>query len=353
MNYLKSIHCLCLCIYSFIAYSQLESKGHFDSIQQYPGENSSSQEELFIQDFFSAPLPKFSYLRYPAIENRQSLYNHINRFKINLSHIEIAFNRIKILDASFEDNILLLVYQYNQKTDTVFAYYKSAIEEKNKRNGIQIIPGSGLNQSSAIYYDEKNNYQRNIDDISQLYGDVYILVKPNEDFLAIHNGKKKLSEIAYINYLINLGGSYSAYYFIQSLVLSKYIKYQYEQLYLCGLSQGGLVALLNSLQSFPQKVIVASGYSILMDEAFLSSQDQFILPGFSSIYTAEGIKMQMQDLNTEFLFTWGVQETGLYGLEAKEHMTAKFFSHLPNVRSYIHPKAHYYIETIVKEFLEK
>lgn len=305
-----------------------------------------------LDDNFNISLSNLDKLRYPPVTNYDELNGRINNFIINIDSFETAFDRIKIVSSSIENDILILAYKYGDKADTAFAYYKPALNKSENDLGICIIPGSGYNQSSAMFYNEKDNYESNIDDFTQNYGDVFIYVKPNEDFLAIHNSKNKIGEASYVNYLLCKGSSYSSYYLIQSLALSKFLKNKYKELYVCGLSQGGTAALINSLQSKPQKAIIASGFSVLFDSPFMSGHNQLIIPGYNSIYSSDQVKAKIQESNTEFLFTWGMMETGEYGREAKEKFTSHFFDGVKNVATFIHPEGHIYYEPIIVEFIK-
>lgn len=271
---------------------------------------------------------------------------------VSIDSFETAFERIEILSSSLEDHILELKFEYMGTTITAYAYYKPTLNKDRSNIGINIIPGSGTNQSSAIFYNKKNNYQSNIDDIAQNYGDVFIFVKPNEDFLAIHNGVNKIRGKSFVNHLLNNGSSYSAYYIIQGMALSKFIKNKYKELYVCGLSQGGTAGLINSLQSNPQKAVIASGFSVLMSKPYQSNLNQLIIPNYSAVYNPDGVKSKIEKNSTQFLFTWGTKEGGMYGKDAKERLTFKFFKGMTNVQSYIHQKGHVYYEPAIIEFFE-
>lgn len=75
-----------------------------------------------------------------------------------------------------------------------------------------------------LFNDIKLNHQSNIDDLLEKAGERYILIKPNEDILAIHNGSKKVDQKYYLNHLFNSGGSYSYTCLVQFMALTKYIK---------------------------------------------------------------------------------------------------------------------------------
>ena len=203
MKYLKNLIFIlsllfcALCFYLYIA-PLLINKYHLKTISD------------FDRNFNKPIISSFSSLKYPPVKNKEDLNKRINKFKIDIDSIEFAYSSIKILSSNVNNDIVEISFIYKNKKDTVYAYLKEFNGNYNNIGSL-IIPGSGLNQSSQIFYknDKDENYQSNIDDILNEYGDTYILVKPNEDFLAIHNGKKKIDEVSYVNHLINSGSSYS------------------------------------------------------------------------------------------------------------------------------------------------
>ena len=313
--------------------------------------NQTRFESNFVNPLMANP----SLLKYSPVKNIKELNYRINRFIIDIDSIEFAYQNIKLTSSKVEKNFIGISYTYKGSTDTVYAYLKKSLKMPNDSTGTLIIPGSGINQSSKIFYNNntKTNYQSNVDDIFQLYGDVFILVKPNEDFLAIHNGEKKIGESSFVNYLINRGSSYSGYYFIQSLVLSKFIQEKYNKLLVTGISQGGYVALMNSLQSKPDITIIASGYSILFDKPHQSGHNQFILPFHNIIFNSEVIKNNIRRSTTNYLLTYGQRETGVYGQEANNYITNNYFENLKNVTTKFHKGGHVYDSITVLNFLKQ
>ena len=74
-------------------------------------------------------------------------------------------------------------------------------------------------------------------------GGVYTFIKPNEDFLAWHDGNgKKLSGDFIWNWHLNREGSYSVSYLVQSLAFTKWMKGCFKKTLIAGLSQGGAAA---------------------------------------------------------------------------------------------------------------
>jgi hypothetical protein len=310
-----------------------------------------SVDNSTLSQHFSGKLSTRDKLLYPKISSLEQLTNRVNSWVVNIDTIENVYSNIELIHSSFHLNTFSLIYSWNNKRDTVHAYYRQTNKDTNRNVGISIIPGSGNNQSSAMYYDEKNNYQSNIDNIAQTYGDIFILIKANEDFLAIHNGDNKIEEKSYVNYLINKGGSYTSYTLMQGLALSKYVKSKYDEYFICGLSQGGKMALIIALQSNPQKAVIASGYSILMDNVYLSGHNQLIIPNISNVYNPVRIKDYIYKSNTQFLFTFGAEESGIYGEEVQKGLTSKFFTGLLNVKVVNTPEGHVYYEPEISRWL--
>jgi len=139
---------------------------------------------------------------------------------------------------------------------------------------------------------------------------------------------------------------------IQGIALSKFIKQKYNKFYVAGLSQGGLAALINSLQSSPDKAVIASGFSVLMSNPYRSGHNQLIIPNYRRAYSPSEVKSQIIESETQFLFTWGEEEGGLYGKDVKNKLTAQFFNGMKNVQTYIHPEGHVYYEPAITAFFE-
>lgn len=329
-----------------------------DHKEQQKGQQSELDKK------FKSDIIEHDSLLYQAIRDERELCKRINNMLVDIDNFDSAYDSINILSPSIKGNKLTLIYKYKSRIDTAFAYYKKS-KTINSNIGFNIIPGSGINQSSAMFYLNKydknpqttytgndSNYQSNIDDLALNYGDVFILVKPNEDFLAIHNGSHKISEVEFVNYLLNIGGSYSAYYMIQGLALSKYLDDKYGSFAVCGLSQGGMAALINSLQCEPDIAIIASGYSILQDFPTASAHDQIIIPGLKKYFYSESIKPIIGHSKTNFLFTWGELETGIYGKEAQHKWASTYFEDQNNIKTVVHPEGHIYHEKTIINFLD-
>lgn len=310
------------------------------------------EADSYFNNIFVDPIIKKEDLLYSPIKNKKKLDEKINVFK-GFSTTENLYQDISIIKGSMKSNYVEVIYSYKNKKDTLYAYLKKSLL-KNSKKAMHIIPGSGLNQSSEILYKNSilDNYQSTIDDLVYEYGDCYIFIKPNEDILALHNGSKKISEIQFVNYLLNNSSSYSGYYITQTVALSKYLKEKYEELNLFGLSQGGQAALINAIESKPEKAIISSGYSVLMDSSYPSNLRQIIIPGFHIKYSSDSIYNFIKKSRTSFLFTYGKKEVDIYRREAHLDITKKKFKNLDNVQVVKHPEGHVYPLKEIKSFIE-
>lgn len=290
---------------------------------------------------------------YPPTKTVTEINTKIKEMFVPARLFTNAYPNIEIIDHLFIANEILKVnYRLNNKTLSAYAYYKRHKDRTPEiMNAALIIPGSGINQSSEIYSRNKDNYHGDILSVTEKFCDTFVFVKPNEDFLAIHNGTHKLSYNFIINWLLNNGGSYSAHYLINSLAITQFLKSKYKKVIVLGLSQGGAAALINSLQSKPSGAIIASGFSVLTRQVSGSGFNQIVIPGIYRELGNDDIYDMISKSKTEFLFTYGKKEKGTYKIEAYENFTGDYFNKLDNVKCYIHSNGHTFPLKIVDEFI--
>lgn len=218
-----------------------------------------------------------------------------------------------------------------------------------------IIPGSGMNQSSAIVErDPANAHFGGLDALSEV-PNVYVLVKPNEDLLAWHDGNgHKLTGAMIWTYHVNRGGSYSVSYLAQSLAFVKWMKGCFGRTVVAGLSQGGAATLLNALQSRPTLAIVSSGHSVLFDQVEYAGANQLIgVPGYARLARTENLVAALRNSPTRWLFTWGRGETDVYGADAQARLTAGSVEPLDNVDAAIHDGGHVFAVNAIRQFVHR
>jgi hypothetical protein len=285
---------------------------------------------------------------YPPSGSIEQVSRRINDLLIDASLFPDAYRDIKILDTLLEEHIFSLHYNL-QRNYTTYSYFVS--KGQNTDCAILIIPGSGHNQSSKIFRKDVNNYHKDIVNITEKYCVTFIYVKPNEDFISIHNGEKKLSYEFVINYLVNYGGSYSARYLIDTLAITKYLKNQYERVVVIGLSQGGRATLLNSMQSEPTVAIVASGFTTITTTINWSGHQGIMIPNLFTYFNNNEVVDVIDSLNTHYLFTYGKQERASYKIEAEEEYACNLFKGLDNVTCLSHAGGHTFPQPLIESFL--
>jgi len=247
--------------------------------------------------------------------------------------------------------VIKVEYTLGGRSYTAYAYGEVLVKKKKNKAAL-IIPGSGENQSHAIYNNDRHNYHYGILDALGADYEIFVVIKPNEDVLAFHDGRAKMNESFIVNWQLNRGSSYSASYITQSLAIAKYLKIEYDVFVVAGLSQGGAAALLCSLQSEPDAAIIASGYSVVsQSKAEWSSFSQIIIPHVAEVLAPAQLMLRLSALKTRYLFTWGTQEIGVYKMEAQEHATCLELKKVENAQCCIHEGGHVFPVDPIRRFL--
>ena len=313
-------------------------------------------EQELLQSAFTDPLIPATHI-HPPITSLQGIYDANRSLMLPVNQFFEAYDQLEIIDAALlvldqgATHVLQVTYTLAGTRYDAYAY---AVGAPTAGVGAAlVIPGSGWNQSSAIYKNDPANYHFGILETLGEAFEKFILIKPNEDCLAFHNGQAKLNEDFFLNWLLGMGASYSAHYITHSLALTKYLQQHYATVVVAGLSQGGAATLLNALQSHPQVAIIASGFSVVNAWVKGAGYNQILIPGLQQRWTNEAIRARMQGLPTRFLFTYGQEETSTYKMEAYERLTCRYFAALPNVECGIHEYGHIFPVEIMRQFLSR
>lgn len=301
---------------TFSAFKQSIFSAH-QQISEYQGE-----EEL-LRFAFTNPVIQGEMLL-PSISTLEDIRKANDSIFLPVKHFFDAYRNIRILEDreitlnASPERIKALAFELGGREYDAYAYF-SEKEAGDRKRAVLIIPGSGINQSSGLFLSDSRNYHY---DIMSAFpnDDVYVFIKPNEDAYAFHRFTVKLDDAFIVNWHLNRGASYSAAYITQSIAFSKFLKTRYTEVVVAGLSQGGGAALLNALQSEPDYAIIASGFSIINENAEWSGFNQIVIPDVGS--TLDSIADPISKLKTRFLFTWGIQEIGTYHIEAMERLSA-------------------------------
>gem|GEM_PF-1865830 len=312
-------------------------------------EQSGSRGEQEIMEIAFVDPVSDTALYYPPVNSLAELRAANERILMRREGFEAAYEDLELIDATQLERapslqpVIRVRFRYQKREYEAFAYGRLPQGCPVAGWASLIIPGSLLNQSFAIATNDPSNYHFGIlDGIAPLQGAAYVLVKPNEDFRAWHNGDgKKLSGNFIWNWHLNRGGSYSVSYLVEGLAIAKWMKGCFDRTLVAGLSQGGAAAMLNALQSQPDRAIVAAGYSVLSGDAEWSGHNQLIaVPGYARLHDPQGLLGALQDSPTQWLFTYGKSETGIYRIEAYDGPTKRLLEHLERVNVVVHPGEH-------------
>ncbi|MYB77326.1 MAG: hypothetical protein F4X83_09570 [Chloroflexi bacterium] len=314
---------------------------------------SGPDQEIFSHAF-SDPITK-SEMLYPALTSLDCIYEANSTLLMPVEHFFTAYDNLQIeaaetLTLDGGDTHLLHV-EYTLGGATYYGHAYAPAAPDTAQPASLTIPGSGLNCSEPIYRRDPASYH---DGILDALGDGitnYVFIKPNEDCLAFHNGEGKVDVNFFVNWHLNNACSYSAAYIVSAMAITKWLQQRHDSVVVTGLSQGGGAALLTSLQSRPTAAVIASGFSVIMERIHWSGHNQIIIPGIGQAYSNENVRKKITASPTQFLFTYGRQETLIYGLEAQEHYSCDFLAPCPNVRCESHDGGHIFHEAITSDFL--
>ena len=357
----KLLKFLALIVISFFLFTFGVSVGHyrwppFTSLYEiktivsdnFKKESSSFGVAEVLSEAFTDPVNEQD-LYHPAVISFEGVHSLNKTIFIEQEGFQSAYDNIDVVGAeqllrpNGAPSVVRLTFNYLGKRHEAFAYGSLPSRCGGNSLATLIIPGSGINQSLAIFRDNKNNYQRGIRRvIEKLNGDSYVLIKPNEDYRAWHNGQgKKLNESYIYNWHLNRLGSYSVSYLVESLAFTKWMKSCSTRTILVGLSQGGAAVLLNAVQSSPTVAVIASGHSLLSE--FINDADQNQLtgvPGYSELMDSSILRRCIAKTSTKWFFSWGRGETGIYRYDAYNSITANQLSDMKHVNSVIHKGDH-------------
>lgn len=274
------------------------------------------------------------YKIYPDIDSFTQIKDYLETYMIpiyDFDEIEKNISDITYSEYVSPDKQLQLArLSFILKEDIKFIdTYCYKISKKDKSElCFFIIPGTGNNESTKMLTDE-HNYQYGIAQILSHYGDVFIFIKPNEDILSItskHNNKK-LNYGHITNYLLNRGYSYSYLYLVQTIAWGNFLNKKYDFLGIFGLSQGGLAAIICGIQTIPDLLFCASGFSVLNQYLEYSSHRQIILTNgyFRKLTDEKYLADVLSKLENEFYLSYGKYDEHTYAIEYSKNVTQKYF----------------------------
>ena len=323
--------------------------------------------------FFESPLKKATWFDevfvdpaiaepkiYKAITDEASLRKANEMMFMRVDEYAGAYDTLTLGDATLfnlaKQQILRVPFEYQDRKFVSYAYAPKGLRCGSNRTAVLMMPGTGFNVSMAMLNAREDD--DNFGGIRVLLNhadDAFIFVKPNEDFLAVHNGFGRKLGVNYIaNYHLNLGGSYSASYLVQAAAVVKYLKNCHGRVGVAGYSQGGAASLLLGLLTQPDYAIVASGHSVIHNDVPISGPDQISgLFEYGRLNRAADLRDAISERpDTRFLFTWGLKDSTSYQIETQRKPTINALAGLPNVDTTIYPDGHILPGPTMRFFLE-
>ncbi|MGD0887272.1 MAG: hypothetical protein ABSA46_20710 [Thermodesulfovibrionales bacterium] len=287
------------------------------------------------------------------IQNMQQVHERVRKLELDVSRFYNAFEKLHVLNTSFlKPNVFSLDFELGRQY-TTYCYFEKSLSGSS-HTAILLIPGSGYNQSSAILPGGLRNYHDGLYQVARNHGDVFVYIKPNEDIRAIHNGEHKLSYDFITNTLISHGGSYSAYYVVETMAITKFLEKKYERVIVAGVSQGASAALLNGIQSWPDSVIsIAAGYYPSDNYAYHSSPFNIMIPGLSITVKPATILNSIRIHSTRWLFTLGKLDVGGARVAYEEDQLSRYFNKVEQVTIEKHSNSHDVPGPLIDDYLSK
>ena len=320
-----------------------------------PPKKAAWFDEAFADSVIAGPT------LYKAITDEQGLRKANESIFMRVDEYASSYETLTVGDAAVfllaKRQVLRVSFQYQGRAFASYAYAPKGLKCGIGRAAVLMIPGTGFNVSTAMLDAPpgSENYE-GISTVLNHADDAFVFVKPNEDFLAFHNGfGRKLGANYIVNYHLNLGGSYSGSYLVHAAAMMKYFKKCHGRTGVAGYSQGGAASLLLGLLTHPNFAVVASGHSVIHNDVPISGPDQISgLIEYGRLNRAAELRAAIaQRPSTRFLFTWGRNDSSSYQIETLRKPTVRALIGLPNVETMIHPGGHILPGPAIRLFLEK
>jgi hypothetical protein len=266
-----------------------------------------------------------------AITNSPTLHGTVNTTMNNY------FNQNPIFAYQQADPLYYLDFNLNQKMGrSEFTFSSQVTTPTSQRTAFLIIPGSNTNQTTELI--RGTGYHNNLCQVKNLlrnHGDVYIHTKPGEDYRALVRKRKKLNTGDYYtpgapsflyNYLLSNNKPYAVNYILECFAMIKYLHSDYDKVVVLGCSLGGFSTLISAINTPVDGCLISSGYSINFNN---SPADLYSLQqNFGSVITGltdTVVKSEVLKTNTDYLFTYGNNDSQWYQLEHDSHPTEQYF----------------------------
>ena len=319
-------------------------------------DNSFSQEDKVIMyDIFSSPLINDEEdLVFPPVKSSEELISDLYK-----STLPDSLDLLKIYDSctvlsteKYRRQVIKVKYLLFSDTLESFAYLKNTGQPgKKTTKAVLYISGSGDNKAGRVaerLIDEEDPTVQ----AEQINADIYFPVFPADDIRAIHDGTKMLDIKKIPSYMAGSGRNFALRYFADIFAVEKYLRKNYTVLHTWGHSRGGSIATIAASIFLPDTLIVSSGYSVSSDKFFRLGGDQAWWPNSLSFWKKNTMKTRLANKKTIAYFLFGKKETDdIYGLEAHNFYTEKFFKDCPNIKVRYSNNKHIWFTKEISEIL--
>jgi hypothetical protein len=231
-----------------------------------------------------------------------------------------------------QNPMVYLPFTLNNKTGKAYTIYYPDTTSNYCKNAFLIVPGSGRNQAYDIvrgvgYHNTLCSMKNNCLN----FGDVFTLVKPNEESRAYHWGNNKLNSWIFW-YLSSANTYYGTNYLIEIIAMIQYLKSKYDKVFLFGLSEGGYASLLSTFYIQPDVALISGGYSVNFDTC--TDEKDYLRLRFDTLvdyYDRIQVKNKILNSSCQYMFTWGDGDPVLtMDPDHDFHYTENYFNGLSN-----------------------
>lgn len=318
------------------------NEGMYISYWNHPGIWFHHPEVSSVQNFYDQLDSSFVFHNdeFADCYRKMSTSDILERDTVVNQTIDNFENNNNTMLFGHKDPFVKVKFSLNNKVSYSYALLDSSSKPVyNNDHAFVIISGTGNNQLKTIFdgagYHNTNCHVRNL---LRPLGDIYYMSTPNEDHRAIYFNKKKASSTtgyppSYFNNYLNAANKAAGLTrLIETVAFIKHLKSKYKKVFVMGLSTGGKVAFWASLLSEPDASLVASGYSVLVDQDYYTQLANTVAYGnYMLVYDKDSSRARVRQLYTQFLITQALNDGPLVMNDINNSITKNFYNNVDNV----------------------
>ncbi len=227
------------------------------------------------------------------------------------------------------DPMVYVDFSLNGKQSRAYSMYYPSEDNNASRYAYFVLPGNGNNSATEVVqgYGYYNTWCFVNNELKQR-GDVYTLIKPNEDARALYHNKNKLNHFYMVAQLDSMRRPYGVNYLAEVVATIKYLQKKYCKVIVLGISEGGYTALLASMMTHPDGALISAGYAVGVDTSWASYS--LLQQKFDSLvfrYDKATIRDNILGNKTKYLFTYGdLDPVNLMQAEHDSNYTEQFLN---------------------------